>query len=323
MKNIFNVKNLEKIKWIPFIFSCTSVFAAPPIVFFEESFEDANLGSRGWYDNTTVVITSSEHAPGDSTSSAQFTYNQGSQTPTSGGSIRKSFAETEEIYVSYYVKYSANWQGSNLPYHPHEFYLLTNLNGAWDGLSDTYMTAYIEQNEGVPRIAIQDSRNIDESNIGTNLTNITENRAAAGCNGAGGAAVGNDDCYQYGGPSDHRNEAIWTVNQVYFGDSAGLYYKNDWHRVEAYLKMNTVTAGRGNFDGIVQYRFDGELIINHNNLLFRTAQNPNMMFDMLAIGPYIGAGSPITQTMWVDNLVVATSRMDDVRPMPPSNLSAE
>lgn len=314
---------LSKIKWVPLFFIYTSIYAAPPVLLFEEGFEDANLESRGWYDNTSIVITTSEHAPGDSTAAAQFTFNQGDQTPTSGGSIRKSFPETNEIYVSYYVKYSANWEGSNLPYHPHEFYLLTNLDGPWNGLSDTHMTAYIEQNEGVPRIAIQDSQNIDENNIGVDLTNITENRAAAGCNGVGGAAVNNDDCYVYGGPTDHRNETIWTVNQVYFSDAAGPTYKNDWHHVEAYLRMNTITNGIGNYDGIVQYRYDGQLIISHNNVLFRTGQNPNMSFDMLAIGPYIGAGSPITQTMWVDNLVVATSKIDEVRPLPPSNLTVQ
>ncbi|HEY9051914.1 MAG TPA: hypothetical protein VIQ03_10250 [Gammaproteobacteria bacterium] len=322
MNTINRIKYLGKVKWLALFLACTTIYAAPPTLFFEEGFENNNLISRGWYDNTDIVITTSEYAP-NSAASAQFTFNAGSQTPTSGGSIRRSFPETEEVYVSYYVKYSANWQGSNLPYHPHEFYLLTNLDGEWNGLSDTHMTAYIEQNEGVPRIAIQDSQNIDENNIGVDLTNVTENRAAAGCNGVSGAAQNNDDCYQYGGPTDHRNETIWSAGQIYFSDSAGPTYKNDWHRVEAYLKMNTVTNGRGNYDGIVQYRFDGQLIVNHNDVLFRTGQHPNMRFDMLAIGPYIGAGSPITQTMWVDNLIVATSKIDEVRPMPPSNLTVQ
>ena len=44
--------------------------------------------------------------------------------------------------------------------------------------------------------------------------------------------------------------------------------------------MNTIANGHGNSDGIVQYRFDGQIIINHNNVSFRTGQNPNMRFDV-------------------------------------------
>ena len=48
--------------------------------------------------------------------------------------------------MSYWVKYGASYVGSGKPYHPHEFYILTTLNGAFDGLSFDYLTAYIEQN---------------------------------------------------------------------------------------------------------------------------------------------------------------------------------
>ncbi len=296
------------------------VSAAPPVLLFQESFDDTNFASRGWYDNTGVAISTAEHIAG-STASAQYTFNQGEQTAPSGGAIRKSFTETEEVYVSYYVKYSTNWQGSNLPYHPHEFYLLTNQNDAYSGLSVTRLTAYIEQNEGEPILAIQDAQNIDPNNVNVNLVNTSENRAVSGCNGVGGAAVNHDDCY--GSAPNYRNEAVWRAGEVYFSDQTGSRYKNDWHHVEAYFRMNTITNGRGNYDGIAQYWYDGQLIINHTNVLLRTGQFPNLQFDMIAIGPYIGAGSPVTQTMWIDNLTVATSKLDAVRPNPPTNLTVQ
>ena len=37
----------------------------------------------------------------------------------------------------------------------------------------------------------------------------------------------------------------------------------------------------------------------------RTAANADMKFNQLFYGPYIGVGSPIDQTWWVDDLVIA------------------
>lgn len=302
------------------LMNSVAVNAAPAVLLFQETFDDANFSSRGWFDNTGVAISTTEHITG-STASAQYTFSQGAQTAPSGGAMRMSFAETEEVYVSYYVKYSTNWEGSNLPYHPHEFYLLTNQNDAYSGLSVTHLTAYIEQNEGEPILAIQDAQNIDPNNVNIDLTNVSENRSVSGCNGVGGAAVNHDDCY--GSAPNYRNEVVWRAGQVYFSDQAGPRYKNDWHHVEAYYRMNTVTNGRGNYDGVAQYWYDGQLIINHTNVLLRTGQYPNLRFDTLAIAPYIGDGSPVTQTMWIDNLTVATSKLDAVRPKPPTNVTAQ
>src|SRR3989449_8148514 len=44
------------------------------------------------------------------------------------------------VYLSYWVKYSANWVGSGQPYHPHEFLFLTNEDGAYIGPSATHLT---------------------------------------------------------------------------------------------------------------------------------------------------------------------------------------
>ncbi len=57
---------------------------------------------------------------------------------------------------------------------------------------------------------------------------------------------------------------------------------------------------------MVRYWFDGQLVIEHANVLLRTGAHPNMKFNQLLIAPYIGDGSPVDQTMWVDNLTVAT-----------------
>ena len=61
-------------------------------------------------------------------------------------------------------------------------------------------------------------------------------------------------------------------------------------------------------NGIVRYWFDGRLVLEHTNVLFRTGAHPTMRFNQLLIAPYIGDGSPVDQTMWVDDLTVATAR---------------
>lgn len=274
-----------------------------PSHIFSENFEDVNFADRSWYDNTNLTLTTDEHVS-NSTKSVEFSWQQGGASPISGGAIRKLIPETDEVYLRYYVKYSANWQGSNTSTHPHEFYLLTNLNGMWDGLAYTYLTAYIEQNEGEPLFAIQDSQNIDVSRVGQNLTSITENRAVGGCNGDSDG-FGDGSCYSNG--SVYFNGKFWRAGTTYFRDTTGPYYKNDWHLVEAYIKMNTISNGKANKDGQMKYWFDGTSVMNRTNVVIRTGQYPNMKFNQFVIGPYMGS-SPVAQKMWIDNLYVGTSR---------------
>lgn len=298
------------------ILLCMTVVAGKvdAAVLFEEKFEDANFSSRGWYDNTKPPLTTAEHVDG-STRSVQYRFMKGANAPVSGGTSRKKFTETDRLYVSYWVKYSSNWEGSNRAYHPHEFLILTNKNGAWDGPAYSHLTTYIEQNEGKPTVGIQDSMNIDRSKIGVNLTNVTENRAVAGCNGSSDGYP--TDCYA-ASATQHRNGKTWRADSVYFKDVQGPYYKNDWHHVEVYLQMNSISGGKGLNNGQVKYWYDGNLVISLDNVLFRTAENADMRFNQFIIGPWID-NSPIDQTFWIDDLLVATERggQSTTPPLPP------
>jgi hypothetical protein len=49
------------------------------------------------------------------------------------------------------------------------------------------------------------------------------------------------------------------------------------------------------------------MLIDHSNVMYRTGQHPDMKFNQFAITPYIGDGSPIEQTFWIDNLVLSPS----------------
>ena len=283
----------------------------------EEHFDDAALASRGWYDNTKVEISTAEKYKG--AGSAQYTFNAGATTPTSGGAIRHKIPETESVYIRYYIKYSSNWVGSGKSYHPHQFYFMTNKDSEWSGLAETYLTAYLEDNGGQLQFVIQDTKNIDNSRINVDLTTVTEARAVAGCNG------GDDDystvtCYRSG--STYRNGRTWKTGVKSFSDAQGPNYKGDWHLVEAYFKLNSIAGGKGQPDGVIRIWVDGQKILDRSNIMMRTAKNADMRINQVAIGPYIGDGSPVRQSFWVDELLVATERpqSDVAPPSAPHNL---
>lgn len=124
---------------------------------------------------------------------APCTWNEGGSSCRAGRPARHAIAETETVSV--WVKFSANWVGSERPYHPHEFYFTTNQDSQWIGPARTHMTAYIEHVGNEPRLAMQDSLNVnedcllrnDDEFIGCNgdfdSYAFTEDRSAAACNG--------------------------------------------------------------------------------------------------------------------------------------------
>jgi hypothetical protein len=289
-----------------------TVQAAPPStgkLLFEEDFENTSIASRGWYDNTSVQLSTTEHIAG-STASAQYHFLKGATSPTSGDAQRHKFTPSNSVYVSYYVKYSTNYVGSGQSYHPHEFYILSNLDGDYDGPSENYLDVYIEQNYqngGKPVIAIQDNKSINY-NYGAlphNLIGVTENRSTGGCNGMTESNM-YWECFDFGSYWYNYKQMS---GPVVFQPSPGAGYKNNWNFVEAYVQLNTIVNGIGQADGVMQYWFNGTLIIDRHDIVYRTGYRPTLQFSQFLIAPYIGDGSPVDQYMWVDNLRVATGRI--------------
>ena len=295
--------------------SAVTVTPAPPppppagTLLFQENFEDANLASRGWYDNTGALLSTTEHIVG-SNSSAEYRFLVGATGPTSGGSQRHKFTPTNSFYLSYYVKYSANWVGSNQLYHPHEFQVMSTLDGDYDGPSNGYMVLYVEQNYqngGRPRIEIQDNKSVNYGYgaLPNNLIAQTEDRSVGGCNGVVETNI-YSECFNFG--TYWYNDKQLT-GPVVFQPNPGPGYKNDWNFVEAYFQLNTIVNGIGQANGVVQYWFNGTLILDRHDILFRTAAHPTLQFNQFLIAPYIGDGSPADQSMFIDNLRLATSRI--------------
>ena len=284
----------------------------------QEGFEDNAFASRGWYDNTGIATTTAQHVTG-STRALEAHFALGATTPTWGGAARHLFPATPTLYVSYWVKYSANWVGSGQNYHPHEFQIRSDLDGDWAGPSDTYLTAYIEhnyRNGGIPRLALQDAKNINTAASlfrtggatihGTDPVANTEARSIGGANG------GIEDGLYWENfafsTGVYYNDKWLTDSLVRFQPSAGPGYQNQWNHVEVYFAMNSIVGGVGQHDGVMQYWFNGVLVLDRRDILFRTGAHPDLRFHQFLINPYIGDGSPADQYMWVDDLTLAAGR---------------
>jgi len=287
------------------------LFFLPAITFgqtilFQETFEDANFASRGWYDSPKGTIDTTQHVPG-SNASFQCRFLKGGQGCSRGAPARHAFQATNSVYVGFYIKQSANWVGqSNTCCDAHLFYLLTNQNDAFSGLAFTHLTGYIENDFGYGRVAFQDGQNIDQTKLNVNLVKLTEKRAVMGCNG-NSDGYGHMSCYK-GGNGTYWNGKYWNTPKAVFTDTKGPHFKGDWHLVEVYMKLNSISNGMAVKDGVIQYWFDGVLMTDIHNAVIRTGQHPTMRFNQFIIGPFMGQGSPVDQTFWVDNLTVATSK---------------
>jgi len=295
--------------------SIPGITSGQNILFFED-FETGDFAAKGWYDGFPDQRTTEEFKNGSHAYAGHF-----AQGATTSGAGRHLFAPTDKVCISYWVKYSANYIGSGVGYHPHEWNILTNEDWIYQGPADTYLTAYIEQNGGRPILALQDSKNVDPNCILLNNNSFvgcngdfdsypfTEARSVCSCNGLTGD-VDRRDCFASAGSTHgYYSSRGWTADTVYFRDTPGQYYKNAWHFIEACFELNTIEAGAGIPNGKIRYWYDGQLLISSDSILFRTATHPDMQFDQLFYGPYIGVGSPVDQTWWVDDLTISDERI--------------
>jgi len=292
------------------VMTVISLVSAQSILVFED-FESGNFASKGWYDGFPDQRTTSEFKNGTHSYAGNF-----AKGATKSGAGRHLFTATDKLYISYWVKYSSNWVGSGVGYHPHEWNILTTEDGVYQGPSDTYLTAYVEQHAGKPLLALQDGKNVDPNCILLNNNSFvgcngkfstytyTESRSVCACNGLKGY-VDRRDCFATpGSTSGYYSARLWDADTIYFRNSSGPFYKNDWHFVEAYFELNSIVGGVGVANGKIRYWLDRKLLITSDSILFRTAIHPNMKFNQLIYGPYIGVGSPVDQTWWVDDLTI-------------------
>lgn len=274
-----------------------------------EGFETPDLGSRGWFDAKTVAIADIARPGSPGTHALEWHWAVGAKAPQ--GSSRIDFTPSNSVYFSYWIKVSDNWIGSGKTYHPHMFQMLTTADDHYTGPSISHLTIYDEllylNGNLQAQLAIQDALMIDASNLNVDLRGITEQRSIGGYNGQhefdDATSTVTWDMYRYSG-DQYTNYKIIRPRGVTISDAS----KGTWHKVESYWQLNSVKNGIGQQDGVLKYWVDGVLMVDRRDVYFRTGANPTMKFRTLLLAPYIGSGSPVDQTMWIDDLVVATQR---------------
>jgi hypothetical protein len=280
---------------------------------FSESFENADYSGRGWYDSTThgTIV-----GGGQSGNCLQWSWANGEVMPVNGWAMRKEFTATDSLYLSFYVKFQTGWRGSQQAYHPHMLYILSDIDDPYSGLANAYLDAYIEFRSDTsspyairPQLALQDQNRVNTS-YGTppnDLTAVTENRSVNYCNTPVSAGA-SGDCYA---DAPYYSANTWRAANA-------SVTTNVWHHVEVYFRMNTIFGGKGQSDGVMQEWLDGTQVVDHSDVLYRTNQDATKKWAQFVFGPYIGDGSPIAQTMWIDELTLGTVSPYSAGVVPPA-----
>src|SRR5690606_25928348 len=126
---------------------------------FSESFDDAELLKRGWYDGSTFKIDSEAAFAGKGC--IEYSWKDKATKPHTSSGARHLFQATDELFIRYYIKLSENWNWSGRPYHPHLTHFLTTENGQWHGPASSHLTLYVEPVGGKLRLGATDMQNVD------------------------------------------------------------------------------------------------------------------------------------------------------------------
>jgi hypothetical protein len=246
-------------------------------VIFSESFEDAEFERRGWYDSiNSRIVGGAAGVKG----CIEYEWAEGDSQPRGLAAMRRLFEPREEVYVRFYLKLSPGWDWTGRSYHPHFINILTTENSKFHGPAASHLTLYIEPVNGKLRLAASDIQNKDAPH------GLTQGPLKGGFNGM-----------------------TYDSKGVLFGD-------DQWHCVEAQFKLNSLDLAndRPNRDGIVRGWFDGQLVVEHKDVVLRSTDFPKMQFNQFLLTPYFGPGLlPHAQKLWVDELAVGASRVGPLR----------
>ena len=265
-----------------------------------ESFSDNNWSSRGWYDGTN---SSGVTSGGYSGSALRWNWNNGSSRPDGFSVLRRPFTATDEFLIEYYVKYEAGWQGSGLNWHPHLIHVMSTDDGVWQGLARAHSGLYFESwsertppYTNYPVIAHQDMHRVNTSfgSVPNNLSSITEARSANNCNTPYtqvGASSGT--CY---------NDGVGWYSANTWRSASVTIPADQWTKITAHIKKNTYSNGVANYDGIMRLWVDSQLAIESTSVMYAAGAHSDTQWNRVVLAPWIGSGSPVNQTMWLDEL---------------------
>ena len=242
-------------------------------VLFHEDFDDDRLLQRGWYDGQRFKISAQAYS---GTGCIEYHWKPRTTSPDSSSGVRHLFEPTDTVYVSFFIRLSKDWMWTRRPYHPHLMHFMTTENGEYHGPAASHLTLYIEPQNGKLRLAAQDIQNKDVKH------GLTQGHLRGGYNGE------------------------------FYDSQKPLFTDDKWHCVEALFKLNSLDLvhDKPNADGIVRGWFDGRRVMDRSDVVLRSTDFPKMEFNQFLLTPYFGPGLlPQEQTLWIDELVVATERL--------------
>ncbi len=108
-------------------------------------------------------------------------------------------------------------------------------------------------------------------------------------------------------PRGYGEDLSWDV-----GGNPRYFNPGQWHCVETYLKMNTVSGSKGNYDGVVRSWLDGDMALNRTNIRFRHSEA--LKIDGLYFSTFFGGGNsswaPVKdETVMFDEFVIDEQRI--------------
>ena len=242
--------------------------------FFTESFDDARLLQRGWYDGDQFTIATKEAHTG--AGCIEFRWEDRGTTPANSVGMRRVFEPTDVVHLRFHMRLSKGWGWTGRGYHPHLIQFMTTENGPYHGPAGSHLTVYVEPWDGRLRLAAQDIQNKDQPH------GLTQGPLRGGFNGQ------------------------------MFDSAEKLFTDDQWHCIEAMFQLNTLDlkADKPNPDGIVRAWFDGKLVVDRTNVVLRSTDFPKMKFNQFLLKPYFGPRLlPHAQTLWIDELAVGSKRL--------------
>lgn len=282
-------------------------------VLFAEPFEDTSFATRGWYDSDGgLAVDNVVYSPRQGSGSIKFHFGIGDTAPITPR--RHLFTATEQLYLSFDVKLGTAgvpWQGSGAVIDPHLIQILTDADTSTAAAGFSFLSAYIEALQFIPLMGISDGARINVAQVGNNLLGSATTHGVAGGNGVPPGS--NFSEFHSNGDGTYSDWAEWTYGNpgTGRGDGTSFFVNDRWHRVECFLKMNRIQGGLPIPDGVIRMWVDGTKVIDFTNLELRTAQYATQKFNQFVLAPTMSAGSPISQDMWIDNVLVADSPPDD------------
>jgi hypothetical protein len=105
-------------------------------------------------------------------------------------------------------------------------------------------------------------------------------------------------------------------SRLYFSES---FDDAKWHCVEAMFKLNSLNMknDKPNSNGWLRGWFDGKLVVERNDVVFRSTDFPEIKFNQFLLTPYFGPGLlPHAQTLWIDELAVGNQRIGRFKKAP-------